>query len=264
MNITFLGTGTSHGVPSIDCMRTNYAYCPKDVCRLSLHDKKHRRTRSSIFIQNGNNTLLVDISADFRYQMLRESIKSVDAVLLTHSHSDHIGGIPDIRSYTTDKTLTLYGSSETIESVRQSYRYIFDPATCVGGGIPKIALSEITNTIKLCGLDITPISVSHGSLDGALGFRIGDLAYIPDIKSISDSELTKIAGVRMLILNCLRGSPPHSTHLTIAESTALARKIAPEKCYFIHMCHDIHYKYDSVNLEPWMTFSYDGLTIELN
>lgn len=251
-------------MPSIDCMRTNYAHCPKDVCRASLHDKKHRRTRSSILIQNGNKTLLVDISADFRYQMLRESVKSIDAVLLTHSHADHIGGIPDIRSYTTDKTLTLYGSSETIESVQLSYRYIFDPHVCIGGGIPKIVLSEIADRIKLCSLDITPISVNHGSLDGALGFRIGDLAYIPDIKSISDSELTKIAGIKILILNCLRTSPQHSTHLTMAESTALARKIAPEKCYFIHMCHDIHYEQDSVNLESWMTFSYDGLTIELN
>jgi phosphoribosyl 1,2-cyclic phosphate phosphodiesterase len=264
MNLTFLGTGTSHGVPSIDCMRTNYTKCPKDVCRSSKHDTKHRRTRSSILIQNERGSLLIDVSADFRYQMLRESISSIDAVLLTHSHADHIGGIPDIRSYTTDKSLTLYGSSETIESVRQSYRYIFDPSTFVGGGIPKIELSEIITPLTLCGLDITPISVNHGSLGGALGFRIGDIAYIPDMKSITDSELDKVKGVKILILNCLRISPLHSTHLTIAESIALARTINPEKCYFIHMCHDIHYEYDSVGLDPWMTFSYDGLKIEIN
>jgi len=264
MIVTFLGTGTSHGVPSIDCMRTDYAYCPKDVCRSSMHDKKHRRTRSSILIQNGQGTLLVDVSADFRHQMLRESVKTVDAVLLTHSHSDHIGGIPDIRSYTTDKTLTLYGSYETIESVRQSYRYIFDPSTFAGGGIPKIALSEIVDQFTICGLDITPISVSHGSLNGALGFRIGNLAYIPDIKSIDEHELEKIKGVETLILNCLRISPLHSTHLTMPESIALAQTINPKKCFFIHMSHDIHYQHDSANLDPWMTFSYDGLTIEIN
>jgi phosphoribosyl 1,2-cyclic phosphate phosphodiesterase len=229
-----------------------------------MRDKKHRRTRSSILIQHEQSSLLIDVSADFRSQMLRESIKNVDAVLLTHSHSDHIGGIPDIRSYTTDKPLTLYGSSETIEAVKQSYRYIFDPSTFVGGGIPRIELSEITGSFTVCGLSVTPIRVSHGSLDGALGFRIGDIAYIPDVKTIDDNELEKIKGVKMLILNCLRVSPLHSTHLTLPESIALARSISPKKCYFIHMCHDIHYKRDSVNLDPWMTFSYDGLTIEIN
>lgn len=263
MEIIFLGTGTSHGVPSIDCMLSEYKNCPKGVCSSSVNDIKHRRTRSSILIESDEGSLLVDVSADFRYQMLRESVKKIDAVLLTHSHSDHIGGIPDIRSYTTGRAMTVYGSAETLDSVKKSFEYIFSPDTFEGGGIPKIDLKVIDRPFTLLGQKIIPVCVEHGNLKGVYGYRIGNLGYISDVKSISNTEIKKLEGVDTLILNCLRISPVHSTHLVLDESMELARKVAPRQCYFIHMCHDIHYIKDSEKLDSWMQFSYDGLRIKV-
>lgn len=261
MKVTFLGTGTSHGVPSLDCMINDYKDCPHDVCKASINDPKHRRTRSSILIETNGKNLLIDVSADFRYQALRESIKRIDAVLLTHSHADHIGGIPDIRSYTVKQALPFYGSHETITAVKNTFRYIFDDSTFIGGGIPHIDTHIIDKDFSLFGEQIIPIKVSHGTLAGAYGYRINSLGYIPDLKSIDEKELQKLKGIDTLILNCLRIKPLHSTHLTLAESIDLARQISPRRCYFIHLCHDIHYELDSLTLDSWMYFSYDRLKI---
>lgn len=263
MKITFLGTGTSHGVPSIDCMLDHYSNCPKDVCLLAAKDHKHQRTRSSILVQWNNFHLLIDVSADFRTQVLREKIRSIDSVLITHCHADHIGGIPDIRSYTKISPLTVYGSEESINNLKKTFSYIFDPNTITGGGIPHLILNTVENSFFLNGVQITPITVGHGNLQGCLGYRIGPLAYIPDMKTIDTANLKKLQGTEVLILNCLRNAPEHPTHLTLPESIELARKISPRVCYFIHMCHDIHYEADSKNLEPWMNFSFDGLTVEI-
>jgi phosphoribosyl 1,2-cyclic phosphate phosphodiesterase len=263
MKITFMGTGTSHGVPSIDCMVHDYNNCPKKVCKEAAIDKKHSRTRTSILVEIDSKSILVDVSADFRQQMLRESVKRIDAVLITHGHADHIGGIPDIRSYTINAPLTLYGSEECIETVRNSFSYIFDPHTFVGGGIPRIETSIVKNPFELFGQTIIPVRVEHGRLKGTFGYRIGPLAYIPDMKRITDQELTKLIGAEVLVINCLRLAPEHTTHLTLSESIAIARKIGPRKCYFTHMCHDIHYVTDSKELESWMMFAYDGLQEEI-
>ena len=264
MHIIFLGTGTSHGVPSIDCMIDQYCKCRKKVCALAATDPKHSRTRSSIIINLNGHNVLIDVSADFRQQALREKIGSIDAVLITHSHADHIGGIPDIRSYTKgERELPFYGSEESIISIRKSFGYIFDPETFIGGGIPKISTVKLEGSFELYGETITPIVVEHGNLCGCFGYRIGSVGYIPDMKSISDREIRKLDGVETLILNCLRDTPEHPTHLTLSESIALARTIAPSACYFIHMCHDIHYELDSRGLDQWMQFSFDGLRLEI-
>ncbi len=265
MEIIFLGTGTSHGVPSIDCMIEGHARCRKDVCRLSETDSRHRRTRSSIAVVYKGVTVLIDASMDFRSQVLRETIRSIDAALITHAHADHIGGIPDLRSYDRSRgtPLPLYGSPESIGAIRSTYSYIFDPATFIGGGIPSVDAIPVTGPFALWGETITPIPVAHGALAGCLGYRIGPLVYIPDMKAIDAAAIDRCCGADTLILNCLREGPEHVSHLTLAESMDLARKISPRQCFFTHLSHDIHYELDRTKLDPWMHFAYDGLRIAI-
>jgi phosphoribosyl 1,2-cyclic phosphate phosphodiesterase len=264
VKITFLGTGTSHGVPSIDCMLSGYTRCKKDVCRLSLNDPKHRRTRSSVLIEYRGKHVLIDVSADFRQQALTNCIQKIDAVLITHKHSDHINGIPDIRSYThSGQPLPLFGSAESMEAVRRTFDYIFSDKTFVGGGIPRLALTAIDRPFALFNETVTPLPVTHGNLTGCLGYRIGNTAYIPDMKSIDDRTKNLLRNLDCLILNCLRDEREHSTHMILDQSVRLARELAPARCCFIHMCHDIHYELDAQQLDEWMEFSYDGMKIEI-
>ena len=265
MKVTFLGTGTSHGVPPLDCMINDHARCKKNVCRLSDHDPKHRRTRSSIIVELSGKTILIDASLDFRQQALREKVKRIDALLITHGHADHIGGIPDLRSYDWHRAtpLPLYGSAESIATIRQTYGYVFDPMAFEGGGIPKIETRIVTSRFELFGDTITPIAVHHGVLSGCLGFRIGGLVYIPDMKSIADNELEMCRHADTLILNCLRDEREHISHLILPESVALARALSPRQCFFIHMSHDIHYEIDGAGLDDWMAFAWDGLQIQI-
>ena len=265
MKIIFLGTGTSHGVPPLDCMIDDHARCKKDVCRLSADDPRHARTRSSILVEWDGKNILIDVSLDFRQQALREKIRRIDAVLITHSHADHIGGLPDLRSYTRQKDykLPVYGSQESMDALHRSFGYMFDTNAFVGGGIPNIETHTVSGPFDLFGKTFVPIMVTHGPLDGCFGYRLGPLVYIPDMKSIGEDDVKKCLGAEVLILNCLRDDREHISHMILPQTVALARRIGPKRCYFIHMCHDIHYKVDKKNLEPWMEFSYDGLTIEI-
>ena len=153
------------------------------------------------------------------------------------------------------------GSRQSIEVIRRTFSYIFDPTTYIGGGIPHIETKPIDDSLSLHGVCVTPINVHHGNVVGCYGYRVGSVAYIPDLKTIDDTEMEKLRNLDILILNCLRRSPEHSTHLILPESIQLARLIKPACCYFIHMSHDIHYENDSKSLDSWMKFSYDGLSI---
>ncbi len=262
MKVTFLGTGTSHGVPSIDCMLANYERCRKGVCRAAATDPRHARTRCSLYLEYGGRGVIADVSPDFRQQALRERIPRIDAVLISHRHMDHIGGIPDIRSYTREP-LPIYGSQETIDVLHAAFGYAFDPDTFVGGGIPRLESTVVGGPFDLFGVRVTPVHVEHGVLKGCYGYRLGDVAYVPDMKRIDDTEKTKLEGVACLVLNCLRDERPHATHMILDESMTLARELRPKQCYFVHMCHDIHYQRDAERLDPWMHFAYDGLTVEV-
>lgn len=265
IKITFLGTGTSHGVPSIDCMLNNFEHCKKNVCRLSLTDPKHNRTRSSIILEHNGKHILIDVSADFRQQALRERVPKIDAVLITHSHADHIYGIPDIRSYNgpAPREIDFYGSAESMDAIKASFQYIFSSNTFIGGGVPRLALHPVDAPFYLFDDLVTPLPVAHGNLTGCLGYRINNIAYIPDIKAVSEETKNNLEKLDCLILDCLRDGREHSSHFILEESLRFARDIAPARCYFIHMSHDIHYELDGKKLDNWMEFSYDGLQIEV-
>ena len=262
MRITFLGTGTSHGVPMLDCMITDYASCPHDVCRKAKTDRRHRRTRASLLVETDQVSVLIDTSQDFRQQMLDNKVKRIDAVLYTHAHADHVYGLPDIRSYSSrqHKPIDVYASDETLLFLKLAFDYVFNPPEYVGGGIPSLAAHRMDDGCSIGDLCIQSLPVEHGPLNGCQGYRIGDVAYISDVKRIPDSTLTRLRDLDLLVLNCLRYRT-HSGHLTLEESLAYVREIAPERCLLTHMAHDIDYEAVSETLPEGVSLAYDGLRI---
>jgi len=262
MLITFLGTGTSHGVPSIDCMLEDYRRCPHQVCRKAQHDRRYRRTRSSILIEAEGCGLLVDTSQDLYMQVLEQRVKRVDAILYTHGHADHIYGLPDIRSYCHFQggPIDIYGSQETLEVLYGAFDYVFRPPAYVGGGIPSLRPQLLDGAMQWHGLTVVSIPVAHGPLDGCRGYRIDDVAYIPDVKTIPEASLEQLRGLDLLILNCLR-TRPHASHLSLQESLAYVEELAPKRCLFTHMTHDIDYALEEPALPPGVHFAYDGLKV---
>jgi phosphoribosyl 1,2-cyclic phosphate phosphodiesterase len=262
MRITFLGTGTSHGVPSIDCMLQGYAHCPHGVCLKSAADARHRRLRASIYIESGDRRILVDTSQDFREQMLRAQITSLDAILFTHGHADHIYGLPDTRSYSHQQhaLLPIYGSTETLKTLRHAFAYVFHPPAFVGGGIPQLAPHELNRSAQIGGLRVQAIPVGHGPLVGCQGYRLGGMAYIPDVHTIPPASLALLDDLDLLILNCLRPRP-HSSHLALAESLDYIARLRPRQALLTHMTHDIDYEIEEPLLPANVRFAYDGLQV---
>jgi len=263
MRVTFLGTGTSHGVPNIDCMLNDYVRCPRGVCLKAAVDPRHRRTRASILVQTEGVSLLIDTSQDFYQQVLANRVRRIDAVLYTHGHADHIYGLPDIRSYCRHQgeAIDVYGSQETLGILRRAFEYIFDPPAYVGGGIPALRTHLLDGPLLVGGQRVIPVPVQHGTLLGCRGYRLGDLAYIPDAKAIPPDSLRLLEGLDLLILDCLR-LRPHGSHLCLSESLAYARQLRPRRCLFTHMTHDIDYQIEERCLPEWVRFAYDGQVVE--
>ena len=264
MRVTLLGTGTSHGVPMLDCVITGYATCPRNVCLRAQSNPRHRRSRSSLWIQTEHSSILVDTSQDFRTQMLENRVQRIDAVLYTHGHADHIYGLPDIRSYShrQRQAMDIYGSAETLAMLEQCFDYAFHAPGYTGGGIPSLAPHLLEDTLVLDGVTIQSLPVEHGGLQGCQGYRIGNVAYIPDAKVIPQETLDRMQGLDLLILNCLRHTP-HAGHLSLEESLAYAREIAPRRCLLTHMTHDIDYEADSALLPEWASYAFDGESLEV-
>jgi phosphoribosyl 1,2-cyclic phosphate phosphodiesterase len=253
VTVTFLGTGTSQGVPVIGCE------C--EVCR-SL-DFRDKRLRVSIHVQVGATSLIVDSGPDFRQQVLRERIKKLDALLFTHEHKDHTSGLDDIRAYNfmqhTD--MPLYGEERVLKQIQQEFAYIFSGHNYPG--IPRVTLYPITEEpFALDGIPITPIRVLHYKLP-VLGFRIQDFTYITDANFIADREKEKIAGSKVIVLNALR-KEPHISHFSLAEAVALLEELKPQKAYITHISHLMGLQREvEAELPDFVHLAYDGLKLEI-
>ena len=254
MIVTFLGTGTSQGVPVISCK------CP--VCTSS--DKKNHRLRSSVWVQIAGLSIVVDTGPDFRYQMIRSTVDKLDAVVFTHSHKDHIAGLDDIRAYNyfQHQPMDVYASEDTQTALKREFEYIFQNGDYPG--IPKINLHSIAGdeSFFINGVEIIPIKVMHYKME-VLGFRIKDFTYITDANYIPPQELEKIKGSKAIVLNALRHQE-HVSHYTLSEAVQVAREIGAEQTYFTHVSHQLGL-HDEVNatLPPGMQLAHDCLAIEL-
>ncbi len=252
IKVTVLGSGTSKGIPEIGCK-----------CKVCTSEDQHdKRTRASILVEVNGLKIMIDASPDFRYQALRENIDDLDAILVTHSHYDHVGGLDDIRPLCINGNIPIYVSKDVDGDLRKRLDYCFKEHPYPG--VPNLDLHIIdSRPFYLQGLKIIPIRVFHGKLP-IFGYRIGDFAYITDCKTIDEDELDKLKGVRVLIINALR-EREHFAHLSIPEAVELINKIHPDKAYLTHLCHDAptHKELDALlqdNIHP----AYDGMKIEVN
>ncbi len=253
MEITFLGTGTSQGVPVIGCN------C--DVC-LS-HNPKDKRLRSSVLINVDGNTLVIDTGPDFRQQMLRENVKNLDAVLFTHSHKDHTAGLDDIRSYNfrSKKPMEVFCSNDVLSALKMEFSYIF--ADFKYPGVPKVNINLIDESIfNFNNISITPIKALHHKLP-VHGFRIKDFVYLTDISEISQEERKKILNADIIVLDSLR-KEPHLSHLCLQQSIDLIKEVNPKRAFLIHISHlmGLHNEINS-EIPSNISLAYDGLKITI-
>jgi len=253
VKITFLGTGTSQGVPVIACS------C--EVCN-SL-DFRDKRLRTSVHIQIDQQSFIIDCGPDFRQQVLRERIKKLDAILMTHQHKDHTAGLDDVRAFNfiQQKHLPVYGRLEVLDQLKQEFAYAFSDHKYPG--IPLINLIPIENKpFTINNIAITPIEVMHFKLP-VWGFRFEDFTYITDAKSISTEELKKIHGSKVIVLNALQ-KEDHISHFTLSEAVTLLLELKPEKAYLTHLSHRMGlHKEIEKDLPSFIKLAYDGLSIEI-
>lgn len=257
MRLTFLGTGTSFGVPQIGCD------CA--VCRST--DPRDKRTRSGAILQAAGSTILIDTPPELRLQLIAGGFSRIDAVLYTHEHADHINGIDDLRIFSVRRTqpLPIYGPAETLERVRASFNYIFDDAVRPYEGTSKPNLSlhptEPNQPVNVAGLEMLPLAFQHGHLR-VFGYRAGGLAYITDVKAIGPAERDRLRNLDVLVLNALWWRP-HPTHLSIAEAVETARALGARRTYLTHLTHETGHSELEAQLPPGVLPAYDGLTVEV-
>lgn len=254
MKVTFLGTGTSVGVPMIGC----------DCEACTSLDSRDNRLRTSIFIEDGDQKIVIDIGPDFRQQMLRAKIRNIDYVLLTHEHNDHMIGVDDLRpfNFIQRKDMPIYGEKRVLDEIQVRFEYAFIPHPYPG--IPQFRLNVIKpdKSFFLGETEVAPIRLMHGSLP-IFGFRFGDFCYLTDVKTIPDSEFKKLKGIKVLVLNALRRKAHHS-HLTLEEAIEMAKKIGAETTYFTHISHDLGaVSRWELTLPNEVKAAYDGMVINL-
>lgn len=258
MRVTFLGTGTSQGVPVIGCR------C--EVCRST--DYRDKRLRTSAMVECGDVRIVIDAGPDFRFQMLRAGVRHIDAIVLTHFHKDHIGGLDDVRAfnfvdYPTIHPVDIYSTPSTAEVVRKDYDYAFVENKY--RGVPEMRLHEIdeNSPFNIKGIELTPIRGRHSSRFEVTGYRIGPMAYLTDFKQIEISEIAKLEGVEYLVVNALRWRA-HDSHFSVEEAVALINRIKPRKAFLTHLSHEIGlHALAGDRLPQGVELAHDGLTLEI-
>jgi phosphoribosyl 1,2-cyclic phosphate phosphodiesterase len=253
LTITFLGTGTSSGVPMIGCGCT--------VCTSA--DKRDNRLRTSILVQSPTTTLVVDTTPDFRYQMLRAKVKKLDAVVFTHPHKDHIAGLDDVRAYNffQHRAMALYANQMTIEALLREFGYAFAPKRYPG--VPNLELHPIALEPCVVGdIVVTPIQVWHLRMP-VLGFRFGSFTYITDANRIDETEKAKIRGSTVIVLNALR-KEDHISHFSLGEAVQMVKELRIPTAYFTHMSHQMGlHRVIQKELPPGMHLACDGLVVNV-
>jgi len=252
MKLTFLGTGTSTGVPSIGC--------DCETCRSD--DPRDKRLRVSVLIEHLDKKILVDTSIDFRQQALRANIGYLDAVLITHCHVDHVFGLDDIRPLNFRYgAMGIYANEAAWLDLRRIFQYVFNP-THVGGGLPQLIPNTIVSSAPFSlgrGLEITPLEVIHGKLP-VIAYRFNDFAYATDLNFMSDETIAGLQDLDVLVLDCVR-IKSHATHLGLAEALDYVGRIKPGRAYLTHLNHDILHARDEHLLPEGVEFAYDGLVV---
>jgi len=254
VKITFLGTGTSQGVPVIAC---DCKVCMSD-------DPRDKRLRSSLLLEEKNIIVVFDAGPDFRQQMLREKVTRLDAIILSHEHRDHIAGMDDVRAfnYKMQDAIDIYAEKRVLETIKREYSYVF--AENKYPGIPEMRLNEISlESFSVKGLEILPVRAFHMELP-ILGFRVGDFAYITDANRITEESKEKLYGVKYLVVNALR-KEKHISHFNLSEAIDFIKEISPLQAYLTHISHQMGlYSEVSKELPDGITLAYDGLTVLFN
>lgn len=252
MKVTFLGTGTSHGVPMIGCD------CP--VC--TSDDPRDKRTRCSVLVETNGIKLLIDTPPELRVQVLREDIRHIDAVLFTHSHADHVFGLDDVRRFNdlSGQSMPCYGNTSTLATIRRAFEYVFVP-TQKGGGKPSLELIPVDEEFNVKGASVLPVKVMHGKLH-ILGYRIGDFAYLTDVSRIPEPSLDLLQGLDVLVVGVIRHQP-HETHFCISEGLEAVEMLKPKRAFFTHIAHKLGHEETNATLPPRVRLAYDGLQITL-
>jgi phosphoribosyl 1,2-cyclic phosphate phosphodiesterase len=251
--LTFLGTGTSSGIPIIGC--------DCDICTSS--DPRDKRTRTSAVVTHNDKTYLIDTATELRIQAIATGLKHIDAVLMTHAHADHVSGIDELRRFNelNQAHLPMYADEQTAAQLRDRYAYAFVDHFPFYGGKPDLILNVFDGPFTPFDDEIIPIPVPHGR-SIVNGFRFDKLAYVTDAKEIPESSKVLLKGLGILVINALR-ERPHPTHLSLSEAVAVVEELKPRRAYLVHLSHELGHEQAAHQLPPGIEVAYDGLTVEV-